>query len=208
MTNPAPPHRRRMTPEREAEIYAVVLRIIQEGGYEALTLDRLAAHTRCSKATLYRRWSGKPDLVVSAIRHEMPDEIHTIDTGSLLGDLRALTTPEGDDTVYRRSALLRSVAVAARENPALLQAVHGNLLAPPAAALRRMVQHAVDRGEVDQNCPALAFVPTMLFGAVIVHDLFHDQAPAPATLASCITAVVLPALLRPSARQEPLGRAQ
>ncbi|MEU8935147.1 TetR/AcrR family transcriptional regulator [Streptomyces sp. NPDC048409] len=197
-----------MTPEREAEIYTVVLRVIQDDGYEALTLDKLAAHTRCSKATLYRRWNGKPDLVVSAIRHEIPDKIHTIDTGSLLGDLHALTTLENDDTVYRRSALLRSIAVAARDNPPLLQAVHRNLIAPPTEALRRMVQHAVDRGEVDQNCPALAFVPTMLFGAVILHDLFHDHAPTPETLTSYITAVVLPALRQPPARQKPQERAR
>ncbi|MEU4169227.1 TetR/AcrR family transcriptional regulator [Streptomyces sp. NPDC026665] len=189
-----------MTPEREADIYATVLRILRDSGYEALTLERVAARTRCSKATLYRRWSGKPDLVVSAIRHEMPDVIGTIDTGSLIGDLHALTTLEDVSAVHRRSTLIRSVATAARKDPSLLQAVHEHLIAPQAAALHRMVQHAVDRGEVDPDCPALPFVPTMILGAAIVHDLFDDQAPTP--LDAYITAVVLPALRHAPARQE------
>ncbi len=55
--------RSRLTPEREAELYAAVLDLLREVGYDALTMDAVAARTRASKATLYRQWQGKPELV-------------------------------------------------------------------------------------------------------------------------------------------------
>ena len=52
--------RSRLTPEREAELYAAVLDLLREVGYDALTMDAVAARTRSSKATLYRQWGSKP----------------------------------------------------------------------------------------------------------------------------------------------------
>ncbi|BBC30906.1 hypothetical protein SGFS_022000 [Streptomyces graminofaciens] len=39
MTNAAPQQRRRMTPVRKAEIYEVVLGLLKDVGYEALTVE-------------------------------------------------------------------------------------------------------------------------------------------------------------------------
>ncbi|OIJ66063.1 hypothetical protein WN71_020590 [Streptomyces mangrovisoli] len=61
-------------------------------------------------------------------------------------------------------------------------------------AVPQMAEHAVHRGEIDPDCPALTFLPTMIVGAVIAHDLSVPRTPAPGALASSITAVVLPAL--------------
>jgi AcrR family transcriptional regulator len=44
---------------REAELLAVTLELLQEHGYDRLTLDAVATTAHASKATLYRRWSTK-----------------------------------------------------------------------------------------------------------------------------------------------------
>ncbi|TXS09891.1 helix-turn-helix domain-containing protein, partial [Streptomyces sp. wa22] len=81
--------RSRLTPEREGELYAAVLDLLGEVGYEALTMDAVAARTRSSKATLYRQWGSKAELVVKALRHNKPVQLGEIDTGSLRGDFTA-----------------------------------------------------------------------------------------------------------------------
>ena len=77
MTEVATARRSRITPEREAELYEAVLDLLREVGYDALTMDAVAARTRSSKATLYRQWGGKAELVARPIRHNKPGEIAT-----------------------------------------------------------------------------------------------------------------------------------
>ena len=89
MSEAATARRSRITPEREAELYGAVLDLLREVGYDAVTMDAVAARTRSSKATLYRQWGGKAELVVRAMRSQKPGGIADIDTGTLRGDLLA-----------------------------------------------------------------------------------------------------------------------
>ena len=51
---------------REAELLAVTLELLQEHGYDRLTVDAVATSARASKATIYRRWPTKAELVLAA----------------------------------------------------------------------------------------------------------------------------------------------
>ncbi|MFJ2114698.1 TetR/AcrR family transcriptional regulator, partial [Streptomyces sp. NPDC087850] len=84
--------RSRITPERETELYRAVLDLLREVGYDALTMDAIASRTRSSKATLYRQWKGKPQLVATALRRSKPVSVGELDTGSLRGDFQTLVT--------------------------------------------------------------------------------------------------------------------
>ncbi|HEY9378647.1 MAG TPA: helix-turn-helix domain-containing protein, partial [Jiangellaceae bacterium] len=59
--------RPRVAGEREDEILDATVRVLVNVGYDKLTLDAVAAEARASKATLYRRWKGKAELVVDAV---------------------------------------------------------------------------------------------------------------------------------------------
>ena len=194
MTEVAATRRSRITPEREAELYAAVLDLLREVGYDALTMDAVAARTRSSKATLYRQWGGKPELVAKAIRHNQPGSIADIDTGSLRGDLHALTSREDDCTMQQNAALMRGLFMAVHANPDLLQAFRELLVEPEMEEFHRVVRRAVDRGEVRADCPALDYVVHLLIGAFATRTLIDDQPPTQRFLISYIDAVVLPAL--------------
>ncbi|EFF91525.1 TetR-family transcriptional regulator [Streptomyces sp. e14] len=198
MTEVATARRSRLTPEREAELYAAVLDLLREVGYDALTMDAVAARTRSSKATLYRQWGGKAELVVRAVRHDKPSSFDGTDTGSLRGDLHALVAREDDCTMEQNSALMRGLAMAMHNNPDLRQAFREQLIEPETAAFNRLVRRAVDRGEVRADCPALDFVVHMMAGGFVVRALMEDQPPTQDFLRSYIDAVVLPALGAPT----------
>ncbi|MGW1725055.1 TetR/AcrR family transcriptional regulator [Streptomyces sp. NPDC002306] len=194
MTEIATARRSRITPEREAELYEAVLDLLREVGYDALTMDAVAARTRSSKATLYRQWGGKPELVAKAIRHSKPGRAGDIDTGSLRGDFRVLVTREDDCAMERNSALMRGLFMAVHTNPDLLRAFRELLVEPEMEEFRVLLQRAVDRGEIRADCPALEYVVHMLIGAFATRALIDDHPPTQEFLTSYLDAVVLPAL--------------
>ncbi|MFF7240472.1 TetR/AcrR family transcriptional regulator [Streptomyces collinus] len=200
MTEAAATTRRsRITPEREAELYEAVLDLLREVGYDALTMDAVAARTRSSKATLYRQWGGKAELVAKAVRHGKPGTFaDDIDTGSLKGDLHALTLRADDCEMEQNSALMRGLAMATHSNPDLLRAFRDHLIEPELAEFRRVLQRAIDRGEVRADNPAIQYVMHMMIGGFAARTLIDEQPPTQDFLLSYIDAVVLPALGAPA----------
>ncbi|MEV0905847.1 TetR/AcrR family transcriptional regulator [Streptomyces hokutonensis] len=194
MTEVATARRSRITPEREAELYEAVLELLREVGYDALTMDAVAARTRSSKATLYRQWGGKAELVAKAVRHSKPGRATDIDTGTLRGDMHAMVDREDDCTIERNSALMRGLAMATHNHPDLLRAFRELLVEPEMEEFRRVTQRAIDRGEIRADCPALEFVVHMMIGAFATRTVIEDLPPTQAYLTSYIDAVVLPAL--------------
>ena len=51
---------------RESAILSAVIGLLGELGYEAMTMDAVAARAHASKTTIYKRWPGKPQLVRAA----------------------------------------------------------------------------------------------------------------------------------------------
>src|SRR5882757_4568739 len=72
---------------RETELLDVTLRLLQQEGYDGLTLDAVAATARASKATVYRRWPTKAELVLAAFIEGVRQVAVAPETGTLRGDL-------------------------------------------------------------------------------------------------------------------------
>ncbi|MFF9900564.1 TetR/AcrR family transcriptional regulator [Streptomyces longispororuber] len=189
-----PPRRSRISPEREAELYEAVLDLLREVGYESLTMDAVAARTRSSKATLYRQWGGKPELVARALRHNKPVSLADIDTGSLRGDLMEMVALQDDCKMEQDHALMRGLFHAIHENPELHQALRQLLIEPEITGLNALLRRAVERGEVAADNPALEYVVHMMVGGFAARELIEERAVDQAFLTQYIDAVILPAL--------------
>ncbi|PWI42222.1 TetR/AcrR family transcriptional regulator [Streptomyces sp. ICBB 8177] len=190
----APARRTRLTPDREAKLYAAVLEELRGAGYEAMTMDAVAARARTSKATLYRQWKGKPQLVAAALRHLKPLHSAGIDTGSLRGDLleiahRVEQVAPGD------TALLAAVGHACDGHPELGDAMRQALIEPERAVLDAMLERAVARGELRADAKAAEFFLPMLVAALPARKILEDRFADAAYMTRYIDAVVLPALL-------------
>jgi AcrR family transcriptional regulator len=190
---PATASRTRLTPERELELYQAVVDLLREVGYEALTMDAVAARTHSSKATLYRQWKGKPELVATALRACKPSHGGEVDTGSLATDLYEMAR-RADEHGEEETAVIRALAHAAATHPDLGKALREALFEPEKAALRRMLTRAAERGEIAAGRPAIDFMPHMMFGAFLGRVLVEDRPADSDFIIRYIDAVVLPAL--------------
>lgn len=188
----APARRTRLTPERELELFTAVVDLVREQGYDALTMDAVAAQTRASKATLYRQWESKPKLVATALRH-LAEPLTDVDTGSLADDLRQLVT-EFLAQVTDDVALLNGLAHAVSKDPELWQALYELHIRPGLDLLEAVLDKAVDRGEVDPDNPAKAFIPHLIFGAFGTRKLIENRDADVDYMEGYLQAVVFPAL--------------
>jgi AcrR family transcriptional regulator len=135
-------------PSRDGVIRAAILRLLADVGYGALTMDAVASEAGVGKATIYRRWRTKQDLVVDTISDLNRAEAAPIDTGSLEGDLRAMmrslvsviTGPAGAATL----SLLSTVP----HQPALAQAFQNGPLAVWRQSFDEIWARAEKRGEI------------------------------------------------------------
>ena len=185
--------RSKLTPEREQEFFDAVLEQVRECGYEAVTMEGVAASTRCSKSTLYRQWKTKPQFVVAALRSRRRSKFDGIDTGSLADDLREAARAAGRWSMHD-TKLLQALGHAVTQDAELAQALREALVDPEIAALRHILQRGVDRGEIATGHPALEYVPAQMFGVIRARPVIDGEYADPDYLVRFVEAAVLPAL--------------
>jgi AcrR family transcriptional regulator len=185
--------RSKLTPEREQEFFDAVLEQIRECGYDSVTMEGVAATTRCSKSTLYRQWRTKPQFVAAALRASRQVRFAGIDTGSLAEDLRRAARAAADWS-GKDTRLLQALGHAVNEDKGLAQALREALVEPEIAALQEILRRGVERGEVTAGHPALEFLPAMMFGVLRVRPVLTGQYADADYLVRFVDAAVLPAL--------------
>ncbi|MEU9189313.1 TetR/AcrR family transcriptional regulator C-terminal ligand-binding domain-containing protein [Streptomyces sp. NPDC048484] len=185
--------RSKITAEREQEFFDAVLDQVRACGYDALTMEGVAASTRCSKSTLYRQWKTKPQFVAAALRANHCPKFIGIDTGSLAGDLRAVARTAGersDEDTRLMQALGQSVML----DEELKRALRDALVEPELDALRAMIGRAVERGEITADHPVLEFLPAQLLGVLRVRPLLEGRPADADYLLRYVEVALLPAL--------------
>ena len=188
-----PAGRPRVVGDREVEILEAAIGVLRDLGYDRLTFDAVATAARASKATLYRRWPHKRDLVIDAVGLfiDCPAE-QDPDTGSLRGDLLAQACAAGglDDEVVvgTWSALLPVI----HREPELACGIPERFVAPTIAASRTIFENARLRGEVGRDADLDTLL--MILPSLSIHEaLLSGRRPGPERIAEFIDTVVLPA---------------
>ncbi|MFI9508114.1 TetR/AcrR family transcriptional regulator [Nocardia sp. NPDC052566] len=161
--NPKPGGRPR-DPERDRALLAAVGEILPEVGYDRLTMDAVASRAGASRATVYRRWRDKSELVRDAIRTLGWTE-PTPDTGSLRADLIAVGAMYLDRDSHR-DAMLSAIATAVGRDPQLAEIAENEIAAPRRAAYAEILANARARGEIADGADTdmiADVLPAMIF---------------------------------------------
>ena len=190
---PAGP-RPRVEGDREKEILDATLTVLAEAGYDRLTMDAVANQAKASKATLYRRWSSKPELVVEAVcsyKAHPP----TPDTGTLRGDLMAAHCGLGGLGDPRATAVQAAVVTAMSRDEEFAATYRREFLGPKLAASRAIFERARDRGEISEDVDLDLLAPAL--PGIVLHRVFLlGDAATPELITRVIDQIILPAARR------------
>ncbi|MGH8892118.1 MAG: TetR/AcrR family transcriptional regulator [Actinomycetes bacterium] len=133
---------------RDTAICDAALALLAEVGYDRMSMDAVAARAQASKATIYRHWPGKRELVLEALRGRTERCSVPRDTGTLRGDLTDLFRCMARDASDDDAELMAGVLRAMRSAPELGDCVRHHVVESKAAGLRLVVDRAITRGEL------------------------------------------------------------
>lgn len=181
MTTVTPTRGRPRNQDLELKLLRAAQDALIEDGFEKMTVENVAERCGAGKATVYRRWATKQDLVIAAIA-ALYDPPTAPDTGDLRGDLVGccqLFLREDS----RSQRVLTGLAAGMAANPALRDAAAEFVGGPFRAVLSQVLSRAVERGLIEpqadteligQVFPAMAFHRIAVFGTS-VDESFIDR---------------------------------
>ena len=164
-----------------------------EAGYDRLTMDAVATRAKASKATLYRRWSSKPALVVDALlRSKRSPDLRDVDTGSLRGDLLATFCGPGGMTDSDNVKVLAAVMTALHTDDEFAAEFRERFLAPKIAVTHHIYARAAARGELAEGVD-VALVGPALAGIVLHRSFLLGEQVTTSTIEKVVDQIILPA---------------
>jgi AcrR family transcriptional regulator len=164
-------------------ILVVTYRLLEDMGYAAVTTDDIAAEARVSKATIYRYWRSKQQLVVDAARMHF-GKVEAPDLGSFASEIHWILEHRLND--YRQPETLRLVGslVGAATTDAQLQSLFVEWVEQLSRAIRRVIQRGIARGDVRPDVDIHA-LETLVAG-VIARTVIAQQSFSQATVDSLV----------------------
>jgi AcrR family transcriptional regulator len=151
------------------------LEVMAEVGYRALTMDAVAARARAGKATIYRRWESKLDLVIDTCTQLAQQNLAEPDTGSLAGDLREFLSAFAAFLSGPVGKAAQALVGELPHEPELASAFRGTFLTAQRDVLRRILDRAEERGELRQDAPRGMAVE--IAGAALIYRLMLTGDP-------------------------------
>ena len=179
---------------REAELLAVTLELLQEHGYDRLSLEAVATTARASKATLYRRWPTKAELVLAAFVEGTRQVAVDPDTGTLRDDLLRL----GEQIcahVSTHASTIRAVLVETSRSAELAAMMQEQFLDQRKALMAHVLARAVDRGEIEASA-ITEDLWDVLPGYLIYRSVLTGRAPSRSTIEDVVDNLLMPSLTR------------
>jgi AcrR family transcriptional regulator len=186
---------------RDPEILEATIDVLAETGFDGMTIDMVAARAKAGKATVYRRWASKADLVIDAVacmKNADLDFDHLPDTGTLRGDLVAMIKPHSIDDAQKKVHVMAGIVSMISKHPELTDSLYAIMVEPRARVNRFFLTRAIERGEIpaDIDIEMLSMVSASM---VTYRTLMLRKTVDRAFLISIIDGVLLPAVgLRPA----------
>jgi AcrR family transcriptional regulator len=193
-----PDHRR--LPRRRGEvlveaIHAATLAELAESGYAGLSVERVAARARTSKAAIYRRWPARADLVAAAIGYARDDLDDVPNTGNVRSDLFTVLRAAADRLAGPYGEAARGLITETLADPDATRAVRERLTTGRTQLIKAVLQRAAQRHQVGPQAltPQLISLPATLLSH---HYLLHGAPIEDQAINDILDHIVMP-LLRP-----------
>ena len=163
-------------PKLDQALIDATLRLLADGGYSALTMEAVSAAAGVGKATLYRRWPGKEQLVVDAVATlaEPPDAPAGAGVrDELVALLEAIRRKSRSSLAGKIFPRLIGESV---DNPELMRRYRAQVLDPQRERFRVVLQRGVAQGLVRPDLD-LDYAIDLLVGPMAFRNLIRSEPP-------------------------------
>jgi AcrR family transcriptional regulator len=202
----APKLGRKRDHPKDQQILDAAIEVLSETGFDGMTIDMVAARAKAGKATVYRRWASKNELVLDAVACIKKADLETLeipDTGTLRGDLIGMIRPPTIQDTEKKLKIMAALASMLSSAPELADAANAAIVEPRAGINRMLLTRAIERGEISPDID-LQLVALISPSMVTYRSLLLRKPVDRDFLISVIDNVVLPAvgLGRPAASRQ------
>jgi AcrR family transcriptional regulator len=154
-------------------VFAATLAELAAGGYENLSIERIARAADVNKTSVYRRWPTREALVAAALERVLDDvHVELADTGTLRGDLLSSARSVARLLSTQPGRALAVAAMTAAGSPELVDMARRRLALEEAGPMAAMVQRAIARREWREDVDARVAL-SMLAGAILHRSLLE-----------------------------------
>lgn len=168
-TGKRPPGRPRSEAARRA-ILNSTLRLLRRTGYNALSIEAIAAEANVGKATVYRWWPTKGALVVEAFSSSVRKELLFPDTGSVYSDVGLQMKHLVRLLRSRRGQIVAALIGGGQTDSELIEAFRDRFVWPRRVEAYETLRKGIARGELPRNVD-LNLILDSLYGAVYMRFL-------------------------------------
>ena len=194
---------RRGRPRSEASRKAILRaasELLLEHGLHSISMDAVAERAGASKATIYRWWPSKELLALDALFSDWaPAAGAGYDTGSLAGDLLALTLPWARQLAAKPyGRVIAALITGAQSDPRFAEVYRARFLQPRRDPARVIFNRAIERGEIPADTD-IEIALDLLYGP-FYHRVLHGHAQLTDRFTRAIVEHVVTAVARAPGR--------
>jgi AcrR family transcriptional regulator len=188
---------RRRDHTADARIIEAAIDILAEVGFDVMTMDMVAARAKAGKATVYRRWKSKAELIRDALiwMSRTSVELDRLpDTGTLRGDLLAVLKPYSTNHEEKKFRVLAGLGSFFSEHRQVAEDAMAGIFEPWTAVNRALMLRSVERGELPANADiemACEVIVSMTSHRSLTHNKPFDRA----FYQSLLDNILVPALM-------------
>jgi AcrR family transcriptional regulator len=160
----------------EQAILQATIDAMGERGIDGVHCEDVAARAGVGKATLYRRWPGKEDLLIAAfaaMRRPLPQPRGESAREDLIALLTVVAADADDPRHAQQYALLHG---AGERYPRLVARYKERVVEPRRDLVRAVLRHGIETGELREDTD-VEVAMLLLTGAVMARGK-HDSSPA------------------------------
>jgi AcrR family transcriptional regulator len=173
------------------------MELVVEIGYDRITMDAVATRAQASKATIYRKWPGKAELIAEGLRRCCDAEAACLpDTGSLRGDLTAAVAQMAAGLAGDQGALFLGLLEAVRDDEVLRGLFQQQATRRSGEVSATLLGRAAGRGEALRDIDG-PMVIQLAFGQMLMITLMTGKPPVAADQRCLVESVLLPLLTEP-----------
>lgn len=138
-------------PRNESHCRAIreaALSLVLERGFSHTSIESIAERAGVGKATVYRRWANKSDLIVHAFFEVVAAQVRIQETGDLRRDFKQQLRLAVQELNGRNGRILAMLFACMQDDEALANSFRNEWLTVRRAAGRQVLQRGIERGEI------------------------------------------------------------